>query len=116
MGDDLMTTSAIEPEEGRRMQDRYYVVQMTTRFNSLEDVRVEAAETMAAHLARSQRLHEEGVLLMAGAFLDGPGEQVQTMGVLTSRAAAEDYARNDPFVVAGQVESWVVREWANMLR
>jgi len=98
------------------MQDRYYVVQMTTRFTSLEDVRVESAETMAAHLARSQQLHEQGILLMAGAFLDAPGEQVQTMGVLISREAAEDYARNDPFVVAGQVETWVVREWANMLR
>jgi uncharacterized protein YciI len=98
------------------MQDRYYVVQMTTRFTSLEDVRVEAAETMAAHLARSQQLHEQGILLMAGAFLDGPGEPVQTMGVLTSREAAEDYARNDPFVAAGQVQAWVVRDWANMLR
>jgi uncharacterized protein YciI len=98
------------------MQDRYYVVQMTTSFRSLDDVRTGAPETMAAHLARSQQLHEQGVLLMAGAFLDGSGELVQTMGVLTSREAAEDYARNDPFVVAGQVQSWVVREWANMLR
>jgi uncharacterized protein YciI len=29
--------------------------------------------------------------------------------------AAEDYARNDPFVVAGLVEEWRIREWANML-
>jgi uncharacterized protein YciI len=98
------------------MQDRYYVVQMTTRFTSLEDVRNEAADTMAAHLARSQQLHQQGILLMAGAFLDDPGEPVQTMGVLISREAAEDYARNDPFVAAGQVQAWVVREWANMLR
>jgi uncharacterized protein YciI len=96
------------------VQDRYYVVQMTTRFTSMEHVKAEAAEPMAAHLMRSQQLHEQGILLMAGAFLDG--EPVQTMGVLTSREAAEDYARNDPFVVAGLVESWVVREWANMLR
>jgi hypothetical protein len=53
---------------------------------------------------------------MAGSFLDGRGQPVQTMGVLTSRAAAEDYARNDRFVVVGRVQSWVVRDGANMLR
>ena len=33
---------------------------------------------------------------------------------VTSREAAEDYARNDPFVRAGEVASWTIREWANI--
>lgn len=94
---------------------QYYVVFMTTRFSSLDAVRTTAAEQMAEHLARSRELHAQGVLLMAGAFLDRPDEPVQTMGVLASRAAAEDYARQDPFVRADMVSEWVVREWANML-
>lgn len=97
------------------MQDRYYVVQMITRFTSFESARTEAADAMAAHLARSRHLHAQGTLLMAGAFFDAPGEPVQTMAVLTSREAAEDYARNDPFVLAGDVEHQAVREWANLL-
>jgi uncharacterized protein YciI len=69
---------------------------------------------MAAHLARSRQLHGDGVLLMAGAFLDHPDEPVRTMGVLASRDAADDYARRDPFVQAGMVSDWSIREWANM--
>lgn len=51
---------------------------------------------------------------MAGAFTDHPGEPVATMGVLTTRADAEDFARGDPFVVAGMVEKWEVRDWGNI--
>lgn len=96
------------------MQSRYWVVQMSTTFASLERVRVEAPELMARHIARSRELHAQGVLLMAGAFLEPPDRPVQTMGVLTSREAAEAYAREDPFMIAGHVAEWTVREWANM--
>ena len=96
------------------MQSRYWVVQMTTTFPSFDRVRVEAPDLMAAHIARSRELHAQGVLLMGGAFLGPPDRPVQTMGVLTSREAAEAYAREDPFVVAGHVAEWTVREWANM--
>ena len=96
------------------MQARYYVVQMTTRLASLADARASHGEALAAHMARSSELHEQGVLVMAGAFLEPDDGPVQTMGVLTSREAAEDYARKDPFVVAGLVEDYTIREWANM--
>ena len=96
------------------MQSAYYVVQMTTRFSSLLDARGSHGEAMAAHMARSRELHAQGVLVMAGAFLEPADGPVRTMGVLTSREAAEDYARNDPFVVAGLVEEYTVRQWANM--
>jgi uncharacterized protein len=102
-----MTTAPANPS-------RYYVVQMTTTFASLDAVRQQAAALMAEHLEISRRLHVQGVLLMAGAFLDHPQEPVATMGILTSREAAEEYARNDPFVRAGKVTSWTVREWADM--
>ena len=96
------------------MQRSYFVVQMTTTFDSFDTVRAEASDLMAQHISRSRQLHKDGVLVMAGAFMDPPGQPVQTMGVLTSREAAEAYAQDDPFVIAGHVRSWVVREWANM--
>jgi uncharacterized protein len=94
---------------------RYYVVFMTTTFGSLAEARQQAPTQMSAHLARSRQLHAEGALLMAGAFLDQPEQPVRTMGVLATRQAAEDYAHGDPFVQAGMVSEWVIREWANML-
>jgi uncharacterized protein len=33
------------------------------------------------------------------------------MSVFTSREAAEEFAKGDPFVVNGVVRSWEVREW-----
>lgn len=103
-----MATGAAAPRQ-------YYVIFMTTRFRSLADVRAAAPAELAEHLARSRQLHADGVLLMAGAFLDRPEEPLQTMGVLASREAAEDYAYHDPFVRGGMVDSWTIREWANML-
>jgi uncharacterized protein YciI len=97
-------------------QSRYYVVFMTTNFSSLADVQQEAPAQLAAHIARSAQLHADGVLLMAGAFLDPPDQPVHTMGVLVSREAAEDYAKHDPFVVNGTVSHWVVREWTNIFQ
>jgi uncharacterized protein YciI len=96
--------------------DRYYVVFMTTRLASLDEARRRAPAELASHLARSRQLHAEGTLLMAGAFLDRPDQPVRTMGVLASREAAQEYAEHDPFVEAGMVEEFTIREWANMLR
>lgn len=95
---------------------RFYVVFMTTRFRSFADVQREAPEQLAEHVATSKQLHERGELLMAGAFLDHPDEPVRTMGVLSSYADARRYAKNDPFVKAGLVAEWHIREWANIFR
>ena len=37
------------------------------------------------------------------------------MGIFTTREAAEEFARNDPFVLNGVVESWIVREWKEVV-
>ena len=92
-----------------------YVVQMRTTFASFEDASREAPAEIQAHLARSRELEARGDLLLAGVFLDDDGTGLQTMAVLASREAAEEFARGDPFVLAGMVREWRVREWANML-
>ncbi len=92
----------------------YHVVFMITTYTSFAQAKAEAPDLIAAHLARSQELHRRGVLVMAGAFLDRPEEPLRTMGILTSREAAEDYARGDPFVQHGKVTQWTVRLWSNM--
>jgi uncharacterized protein len=92
----------------------YYVVFLTTTYRSFAEAQEQAPEDIAAHRARSRAMHEQGTVVMAGAFLDWPEEPLSAMVVLTSREAAEDYVQGDPFVQKGKVSSWHIREWANM--
>ncbi len=97
-----------------KRQPVYYVVFVVTKFKNFEEARAKAPEQIAAHLARSKELHQKGTLLMSGAFLNIPDEPLSTMGVLSSREAAEDYIHGDPFFINGMISKWYVREWANM--
>ncbi len=92
----------------------YYVVFFETFYNSFDDALAKNPDLIATHLARTNEFHAQGILLMAGAFLNNPGEALGTMGILTSREAAEEYAKGDPFVLNGMVNKWYIREWANM--
>jgi uncharacterized protein YciI len=93
---------------------RYWVVTMTTRFTSMQDVQRKAPVELAEHVRRSRELHQMGRLVMAGAFLDEPGRAVRTMGILVSEADAEDFVEHDPFVVADMIERWDIAPWANI--
>ncbi|SRR5216683_4640808 len=97
-------------------QATYFVAFFTTAFASMEDVRREAPEALQRHLERTRRLHAEGTVLMAGAFLEPKGGAISTMTVLASREAAEEFVRGDPFVELGKVAHHEIREWNNMLR
>jgi uncharacterized protein YciI len=97
-------------------QRTYHVVTLTVAFSSMDEVRQEAPQALQQHLERSRQLHRDGVLLMAGAFLEPSGGPMSTMAILVSREAAEDFVRGDPFVKMGRVPQWEIREWANMLR
>ncbi|HXO22753.1 MAG TPA: YciI family protein [Thermoanaerobaculia bacterium] len=37
------------------------------------------------------------------------------IGIFTSREAAEEFIRDDPFVVNGVVAKWTIREWNEVL-
>jgi uncharacterized protein len=92
----------------------YYAVFFETLYDSLEDAISKAPDVIAAHQARSDELHAQGTLLLAGAFLNTSKGQLGTMAICTTREAAEEYARNDPFVLNGMVSTWYIREWANL--
>ena len=65
-----------------------------------------------AHAARLQEFHKRGTLLMAGP-LGSPPEGA--MGIFTSREAAEEFVKGDPFVLNGVVSKWRLVEWAEAL-
>jgi uncharacterized protein len=72
-----------------------------------------AAENVAAHRARWSEFHERGDLLLVGPFTDAVNDGA--MAVFTTRAAAEEFASGDPFVVNGVVGSWRISEWNEAL-
>ncbi len=92
----------------------YYVVFCTLKYSSFAEAKMKEPDKIAAHIKRSKELHEKGVLLMAGAFLDTSDEPLSTMAVAASRKAAEEYLQGDPFYISGMMSQWSIREWANM--
>ncbi len=96
-------------------QPIYYVVFFEIDYPSIAEALADAPAAIAAHKKRSQEWHGQGKLVMAGAFRDSPEGRLNTMGVLTSREAAEEFAKGDPFVLNGKVIRWYIREWNNML-
>ena len=94
------------------MDAPFHVVFFQVDYTSLDDV---PREQLEEHVARSSRWHAEGRLLMAGAFVDRPGEPIQTMAVVRTRQDAEEFAAGDPFVVAGAARVTAVRPWADIV-
>jgi uncharacterized protein YciI len=80
-------------------------------YESGNDVATLAPLHFPAHKARWQEFAETGRLLAIGPFTDGAG----AMSVFVTRAAAEEFAEGDPFVVNGVVRSWSIREWNEAL-
>ncbi|MDQ8023777.1 MAG: YciI family protein [Moraxellaceae bacterium] len=65
-----------------------------------------------AHVARLQAFQQRGVLLMAGPYGMPPAG---ALGVFTERAAADEFAREDPFVLNGVVSKVTLHDWAEAL-
>lgn len=62
------------------------------------------------HLALATKAKENGTLIMAGA-LANPADGSMIVFKGESSKVAEDFAKNDPYVVHGVVKEWSVREW-----
>jgi len=65
-----------------------------------------------AHRARLDEFHARGVLLMAGPYGAPP---VGALGVFTSREAAEEFVKGDPFVLNGVVDRYTLHDWNEVL-
>ena len=78
-------------------------------YESADDVQDKAPLHFPEHRAHGQEFHQRGLLLAYGPFAN-PQEE-GSMAVFTTREAAEDFARGDPFVSNGVVRNWEIREW-----
>ena len=78
-------------------------------YEVVEDYIARRSQFRDAHLGLANEAHERGELLLAGALSD------PNVALIVFRAAdtsvAEEFARNDPYVVNGLVTRWEVRPW-----
>ncbi len=63
-----------------------------------------------AHLAYARKAYERGELFLGGALAD-PADEALIVFKGESPAAAEDFAKQDPYVKAGLIREWRVRRW-----
>ena len=68
----------------------------------------------AQHLDLARAAHERGELLLAGALAD-PYDRALLVFAGDSPVTAEEFARNDPYVINGLVTKWNVRRWNEVL-
>jgi uncharacterized protein YciI len=68
----------------------------------------------AAHLAHGRAAVARGELILAGALAD-PIDGAVLLFRSSSRAAAEEFAAADPYVLNGLVTKWRVREWTTVV-
>jgi len=82
-------------------------------YESADDVASNAPAHYPAHRARVDEFHARGDLLLVGTFADP--QKDGSMSVFASREAAEEFAREDPFVLNGVVRDWRVLDWNEVL-
>lgn len=78
-------------------------------YESAADVYDKAVPHIQAHSARLGDFHARGTLLMGGAFANIQDDGA--MLIFTTREAAEEFVKGDPYVLHGVVRDWSIREW-----
>jgi uncharacterized protein YciI len=82
-------------------------------YESADDVMSKAPAHFPAHSARLTEFHERSELLMVGTF--GDPQTQGSMAVFATREGAEEFVRDDPFVLNGVVKGWEIRDWDEIL-
>lgn len=80
-------------------------------YESTEASRANVPANYAAHTERLFEFNRRGKLLMAGPIMSTGG----AVGIFTTREAAEEFVKDDPFVTGGVVTKWSIEEWADVL-
>ena len=83
-------------------------------YDVVDDYITRRAPLRGAHIGHARAANERGELVLGGAFANPPDGAV-LMFKGDSPAAAEAFAKSDPYVVNGLVKSWRVREWVTVI-
>jgi uncharacterized protein YciI len=77
---------------------------------SIDELMAKIMAAYPAHRARLDQFAAQGKLLMVGPFADPVADGA--MGVWRSREDAEEFMREDPFMLQNLVRSWRIIEWS----
>ena len=83
-------------------------------YNVVDDYAARRLPFRAAHLAHGRQALARGDLVLGGAFAN-PVDGAVLLFQGNSPAAAEEFAKTDPYVLNGLVTSWRVREWTTVV-
>ncbi|VVE48054.1 hypothetical protein PHO31112_04522 [Pandoraea horticolens] len=83
-------------------------------YDLVDDYLERRAQYRDAHLALAWQAADRGELLLAGA-LESPIDAAALLFEGESPAAAEAFAKTDPYVVNGLVKAWCVRPWKTVV-
>jgi uncharacterized protein len=72
------------------------------------------AQFRSEHLRWAWDSHSRGELLLGGAYAD-PADGAAILFRCESRSVPERFAESDPYVRAGLVTRWLVREWSTVV-
>jgi uncharacterized protein YciI len=83
-------------------------------YDYVEDYVARRAPLRATHLELARQSYERGEMVLGGAYAEP-----DRGGVLVFRgespAVAENFARNDPYVLNGVVTRWQVKKWLTVI-
>lgn len=83
-------------------------------YDVVDDYITRRVPLRGAHVAHARAAADRGELVLAGAFANPPdGAVIMFRG--DSPAAAEAFAKADPYVLNGLVKNWRVREWVTVV-
>ena len=82
-------------------------------YELVDDYATRRAEFRSAHLELAWAASDRGELVLGGALAD-PIDKAVLLFSADSPAAAEKFARADPYVLNGLVKRWYVREWTTV--
>ena len=83
-------------------------------YDVVDDYITRRVPLRSAHLDHAQSFVERGELILGGALAE-PADAAILLFQAASPALIEAFAQADPYVTAGLVRRWWVREWTTVL-
>jgi hypothetical protein len=83
-------------------------------YDVVEDYLARRSEFRQLHLDHARKAFERGELVLAGALAE-PVDGAVLVFRGDSPQAAEEFAKEDPYVTNGLVTRWRVRKWATVV-
>jgi uncharacterized protein YciI len=83
-------------------------------YDVVDDYVTRRVPLRAAHIGHARESIARGELVLGGALANPPDGAVLLFRG-SSSAAAEQFAKGDPYVLNGLVKTWRVREWTTVL-